>query len=124
VIDPSERKCLLEAIERFEGAYIDMVQASMRLLRILDMEAREAGLPTVLEQPDRMEAPRQKDVRPEPATVPVLSNGKVDPNPIAQVKAKALGFTGDACRQCGQFMLVRVGTCVRCNGCGWDSGCG
>jgi len=124
MIDPSERKCLLEAIERFEGAYIDMVQASMRLLRILDMEAREAGLPTVLEQPDRVEKPKPKDARPEPSTTLILSNGKVDPKPIPKLEVRLPGFTGDPCRQCGQFMLVRVGTCVRCNGCGWDSGCG
>jgi outer membrane biosynthesis protein TonB len=123
MIDPSERKALLEVIERFEGAYIDMVQASMRLLRILDMESREAGLPTVLEQPNRVETPRPKDVRPEPSTTPVLPDGKVDPKPVAKFKAEPK-LSGDACRECGMFMLVRVGTCIRCNSCGWDSGCG
>lgn len=33
-------------------------------------------------------------------------------------------FSGDACPNCGQFMLVTSGTCKTCRGCGWNAGCG
>jgi ribonucleoside-diphosphate reductase alpha chain len=37
--------------------------------------------------------------------------------------AKLKGYEGDACRECGQFTLVRNGTCLKCNSCGATSGC-
>lgn len=126
MVDPSERKTLLAAIERFNDAHDELVQAAMRVLRILDLEDREAGRPGVLSN-DPAPPPkedRQKDSRPEVAGTPVLATGKIDPKPIAQMQAKASGYTGDPCGQCGQFTLVRTGTCVRCNSCGWDTGCG
>jgi ribonucleoside-diphosphate reductase alpha chain len=38
-------------------------------------------------------------------------------------EARAKGFEGDACRECGNFTLVRNGTCLRCNTCGSTTGC-
>ncbi|HEY1299242.1 MAG TPA: hypothetical protein VGF07_02020 [Stellaceae bacterium] len=34
------------------------------------------------------------------------------------------GFTGDACDVCGNFRLVRTGTCATCLDCGSTGGCG
>ncbi|TAM58896.1 vitamin B12-dependent ribonucleotide reductase [bacterium] len=33
------------------------------------------------------------------------------------------GYEGDACRECGQFTLVRNGTCLKCDTCGTTTGC-
>jgi hypothetical protein len=38
-------------------------------------------------------------------------------------EAKLKGYEGDPCRECGQFTLVRNGTCLKCNTCGSTSGC-
>ena len=38
-------------------------------------------------------------------------------------EAIAKGYAGDACTQCGQFTLVRNGTCLKCDSCGTTSGC-
>jgi ribonucleoside-diphosphate reductase alpha chain len=38
-------------------------------------------------------------------------------------QAKLKGYEGDACRECGQFTLVRNGTCLKCETCGSTSGC-
>jgi len=38
-------------------------------------------------------------------------------------EAMAKGYSGDACSQCGQFTLVRNGTCLKCDNCGTTSGC-
>ena len=32
-------------------------------------------------------------------------------------------LSGDACRRCGNFSLVRTGTCMTCQECGETSGC-
>jgi len=37
--------------------------------------------------------------------------------------ARLLGYEGDPCIECGQFTLVRNGTCLKCMTCGATSGC-
>jgi ribonucleoside-diphosphate reductase alpha chain len=41
----------------------------------------------------------------------------------ARVKAKMQGYEGESCGDCGNFTLVRNGTCMKCNTCGATSGC-
>jgi hypothetical protein len=38
-------------------------------------------------------------------------------------EARMKGFEGDNCGACGNFTLVRNGTCMKCNTCGSTSGC-
>jgi ribonucleoside-diphosphate reductase alpha chain len=38
-------------------------------------------------------------------------------------EARLKGYEGDPCRECGQFTMVRNGTCLKCNTCGATSGC-
>ncbi len=41
-----------------------------------------------------------------------------------QIKvARMKGYEGDNCGECGNFTLVRNGTCMKCNTCGSTSGC-
>jgi ribonucleoside-diphosphate reductase alpha chain len=37
--------------------------------------------------------------------------------------AVAKGYCGDPCGECGQFTMVRNGTCLKCDSCGATSGC-
>jgi ribonucleoside-diphosphate reductase alpha chain len=41
----------------------------------------------------------------------------------ARTKAKMQGYEGDPCGECGNYTLVRNGTCMKCNTCGGTSGC-
>ncbi len=66
---------------------------------------------------------------PEPvgavAAAPVAA-GTPAKGQIVAAKAReaiAKGYSGDACTQCGQFTLVRNGTCLKCDSCGTTSGC-
>ncbi|MEM8976148.1 MAG: vitamin B12-dependent ribonucleotide reductase, partial [Pseudomonadota bacterium] len=38
-------------------------------------------------------------------------------------EARMQGYEGEACGECGNFTLVRNGTCLKCNTCGSTSGC-
>ena len=40
-----------------------------------------------------------------------------------RTRAKMQGYEGDACGECGNYTLVRNGTCMKCNTCGGTSGC-
>jgi ribonucleoside-diphosphate reductase alpha chain len=50
-----------------------------------------------------------------------LSTGTVGMD--ARTKAKMQGYEGDPCGECGNYTLVRNGTCMKCNTCGGTSGC-
>ncbi|MEM9797045.1 MAG: vitamin B12-dependent ribonucleotide reductase [Pseudomonadota bacterium] len=54
----------------------------------------------------------------ETATVAVAATGM-----DARAKAKMQGYEGEACGECGNYTLVRNGTCMKCNTCGATSGC-
>ncbi len=54
-------------------------------------------------------------------TTTSLSTGTVGMD--ARVKAKMQGYEGDPCGECGNYTLVRNGTCMKCNTCGGTSGC-
>jgi ribonucleoside-diphosphate reductase alpha chain len=43
--------------------------------------------------------------------------------PSERTIATQLGYEGDACTECGNFTLVRNGTCKKCNTCGATTGC-
>ena len=53
--------------------------------------------------------------------VTALSTGTVSMD--ARTKAKMQGYEGDPCGECGNYTLVRNGTCMKCNTCGGTSGC-
>ena len=46
----------------------------------------------------------------------VVTEGRV-------AEARAKGYTGESCRDCGNFTMVRSGTCLKCDACGSTSGC-
>ncbi len=39
------------------------------------------------------------------------------------VEARMKGYVGEACPECGNFTLVRNGTCLKCDTCGGTTGC-
>jgi ribonucleoside-diphosphate reductase alpha chain len=40
-----------------------------------------------------------------------------------RAEAKAKGYEGEACGECGNFTLLRNGTCLKCDTCGGTTGC-
>jgi ribonucleoside-diphosphate reductase alpha chain len=40
-----------------------------------------------------------------------------------RAEARIRGYEGEACRECGNFTLLRNGTCLKCDTCGGTSGC-
>ncbi|MEL6871281.1 MAG: vitamin B12-dependent ribonucleotide reductase, partial [Pseudomonadota bacterium] len=48
---------------------------------------------------------------------------KAEPVMDRIAEARMQGYEGEACGECGNFTLVRNGTCLKCNTCGSTSGC-
>ena len=55
------------------------------------------------------------------ATTTAVTTGTVSID--AATRAKMQGYEGEACGECGNYTLVRNGTCMKCNTCGGTSGC-
>ena len=60
---------------------------------------------------------------PEVAEVQVGKAAVTNTAMSARDKARMQGYEGDPCGECGNYTLVRNGTCMKCNTCGATSGC-
>jgi len=51
----------------------------------------------------------------------ISSGGKTQTSLLMEAQVK--GYEGESCGECGNFTLVRNGTCMKCNTCGATNGC-
>ena len=73
-----------------------------------------------------LETESMPDGAPASAGAMVISEGIIAAGETrldAVREAKMKGYEGDACGECGNFTLVRNGTCMKCVTCGATSGC-
>ncbi len=61
------------------------------------------------------------DLAPMTSTETAVGSGTVKMD--LRQKARMQGYEGDPCGDCGNYTLVRNGTCMKCNTCGGTSGC-
>ncbi len=65
--------------------------------------------------------------RSESSTMVYGTSGSAALKPVSAAdlreEAKLRGYEGQDCRECGNFTLVRNGTCLKCDTCGGTSGC-
>ena len=54
-------------------------------------------------------------------TATIRSGSEVSFSRVAEARMK--GYEGEACGECGNFTMVRNGTCLKCDTCGGTSGC-
>ncbi|MFH1374880.1 MAG: vitamin B12-dependent ribonucleotide reductase [bacterium] len=61
----------------------------------------------------------------EYVTAPTGTDGQQGANRLRrQIQtARLKGYEGDMCGECGQFTMIRNGTCLKCDTCGATSGC-
>ena len=61
----------------------------------------------------------------ELAEAPEVFAGVAFSEPVADLRAeaRAKGYVGEACPECGNFTMVRNGTCLKCDTCGGTTGC-
>ena len=55
------------------------------------------------------------------STTTAMASGTISLD--ARTRARMQGYEGEACGECGNYTLVRNGTCMKCNTCGGTSGC-
>jgi ribonucleoside-diphosphate reductase alpha chain len=52
-----------------------------------------------------------------------VTNGGSTTQTSLLMEARVKGYEGESCGECGNFTLVRNGTCMKCNTCGATNGC-
>lgn len=84
------------------------LECDMKIGRAYDCRRVEAPLPAP--EPDPLPSPAEAG--------PILLTSEE-----RREQSTAQGFTGDECKDCGNFTMVRNGTCLKCNTCGATTGC-
>ncbi|WP_083656254.1 vitamin B12-dependent ribonucleotide reductase [Mongoliimonas terrestris] len=70
----------------------------------------------------------KRDLDADPATTATVTVGVAQAAPQKDYatkiqEARMKGYEGEACSECGNFTMVRNGTCLKCDTCGGTSGC-
>ena len=118
VIDYIFRELAVSYLGREDLAHVPADEISSRELRptpggeVVETTKPVAKAPVAEPKPEKVEA-----VAPQ-AKAKATSSYETD-----YEKAKQLGYTGDACPECGSMTMVRNGTCMKCITCGSTSGC-
>jgi ribonucleoside-diphosphate reductase alpha chain len=111
MLEEEETLAVLETEEQVEAGMVDLSDIRSEVLEA-------AGNPVG----DMMEAIGQSLAK--RATAAAAKDGTArDLQARRAAEARMKGYEGDACGSCGNFTLVRNGTCMKCNTCGGTSGC-
>ena len=99
----------------------------LQLVATTSMPAGEARAATMLaadvRETAQMHAHAQTVVTAAGGTMAVSVEAEGVGVTLRRIEAKVKGYEGDACGECGNFTLVRNGTCMKCVTCGGTTGC-
>lgn len=123
VIDYIFRELAVTYLGRDDLAHVPPEDINTRKMRPTDEPEADTEAKVRTEQAD---LPKAKQPKPEEVT-----EGPVKPKTVSTDedyesdydRAKQLGYTGDACPDCGSMTMVRNGTCLKCITCGSTTGC-
>jgi ribonucleoside-diphosphate reductase alpha chain len=85
-------------------------------------EPRAEGTAALKAEPEQKLSPAEQLEQQQLAR----SDARAEARAVAAEKraeARAKGYDGEACGECGNFTLVRNGTCLKCDTCGATTGC-
>ncbi|MEX0687003.1 MAG: vitamin B12-dependent ribonucleotide reductase [Balneolales bacterium] len=116
VIDYIFRELAVSYLGREDLAHVEISEINMRSLR-----------PEGEEDYDVQDTDNRKVENDEPVKIPVSETKETEKSKASvdaeYKRARQMGYTGDACQECGSMTMVRNGTCLKCNTCGSTSGC-
>lgn len=120
VIDYIFRELAVAYLGREDLAHVSSDEITTRELRPTPNGEVVETTTTVAKAPVAEPTPVSEPVNTEATVSQKQTTGKVTTD---YQKAKQLGYTGDACPECGSMTMVRNGTCMKCITCGSTSGC-
>jgi ribonucleoside-diphosphate reductase alpha chain len=99
------------AIDKLKELRLEMTRAAVAGAAVVATET------TMRTTAVSIEAPLGKPAAKAVGTTATLTESEL------RREAKVRGYEGESCRECGNFTLVRNGTCLKCDTCGGTSGC-
>lgn len=137
VIDYIFRELAVTYLGREDLAHVPVDDIHMRTLKSTGeaTSSQQTKTASELTAPPTVEAPVTNTVSEVAEVVSSPTTSQADATSMAASsstssdyesdyeKAKQLGYTGDACVECGSMTMVRNGTCLKCITCGSTSGC-
>lgn len=127
VIDYIFRELAVTYLGRHDLAHVGPEEILQRTLRPVDNDA-DLGIgmankqaPPVVSEPVTAYVHEVSTPTPVSAATQAVKNSESQEDKYN--RARQMGYTGDACGDCGSMTLVRNGTCLKCNTCGATSGC-
>ena len=123
-----------EGVRNFTEAQDEKLTESMQMIRQIsssgylrkrlphELLASKANTPSILKESDEIESNGSIEVK---SDIKQTGGEELGATELIdeRVKAKMQGYEGDPCGDCGNFTLVRNGTCMKCNTCGGTTGC-
>ncbi len=88
--------------------------------------ASTEGAVALKTEPERDLSPTEKleaQTWSKPGTAQAVAAPAAPTKAERRAEAKARGYEGEMCSECGNFTLVRNGTCMKCDTCGSTTGC-
>jgi ribonucleoside-diphosphate reductase alpha chain len=104
-----------EVATAFQPAKVRMDSAMGALTALQEEQTVALGKTDVRELARQLQA--QLDARAKARV------GKANLEADRRAEAKVKGYEGESCGECGNFTLLRNGTCMKCDTCGGTSGC-
>ncbi len=131
ILDYIFRELAVSYLGRYDLAQVQPSQMIDAMGPEPDFIAEEEGAVTYRPVTAQPAKPSLRAPTPEPVAITVApapsagiqQRGLLQPVAEKAREALAKGYSGDACGTCGQFTLVRNGTCLKCDSCGSTSGC-
>ncbi len=112
------------AKERMETALSTLMALQDELVAPADKASKDASVTALAAQLAEQLALRAKARTSESgAEVAVAKAVSKQLEADRRAEARVKGYEGESCRECGNFTLVRNGTCLKCDTCGGTSGC-
>ncbi|MTI87838.1 MAG: vitamin B12-dependent ribonucleotide reductase [Balneolaceae bacterium] len=124
VIDYIFRELAVTYLGREDLAHVPADQISSRSLRPTEESEGEAGAAQAESKTDAVAQPQPTTVdETNDNTQTAATSSKNSDYESEYEKAKQMGYTGEACPECGSMTMVRNGTCMKCITCGSTTGC-
>lgn len=113
---------LLDRVERAEAVWRDSAAMHINLCRTRIL-TREQLLHLLGDAAQTEAASNARRAALEEADITLRQGARIIERRDAERARPAPQLSGDACMNCGNFSLVRSGTCMTCQACGETTGC-
>lgn len=118
ILDYIFRELAISYLGRNDLAHVQIKETDLRPDTVGDEYASITSA-----EPSMMEASAQIIASNDNIVLQKSATGTHGTSMDARSQAKLKGYQGDACGDCGNFTMVRNGTCLKCVTCGATSGC-